>query len=186
MIPVIEIVLSLRYELGDMQGLNISDHELIKPINSAVSLLYGTLSERFVHAAVKRLPIVVDETKTYSLPSDFVRIHQLVEDGGELAPTSINPPKECAYRVVGTELFANEGVYTLEYYYIPAKVRSLGDLLDVSETMRTWVEDISLAMYKKDMNTAGALVQQAEGVLAGREIANFENTGPVQVLGGSV
>ena len=80
MIPVIEIVMSLRYEIGDMQGLNVSDYELITPINRAVSLLYGTLSERYVHAVLKRLPIAIDSTKTYSLPGDFVRIHQLIGD----------------------------------------------------------------------------------------------------------
>lgn len=66
MIPVIDIVLSLRYELGDMQGLNIADYELIKPINRATSLLFGTLSESYVHAAVKRLPIVIDELKAWA------------------------------------------------------------------------------------------------------------------------
>ena len=179
--------MSLRYELGDMQGLNISDYELIKPINKAVNLLYGTLSERYVHAAVKKKPIVIDSTKTYSLPSDFVRVHQVVRDIGDVSvPTSINPPKEAAYRIVGTELFADEGEYTLKYYYIPAKVRTLGDYLDVPESMRTWIEDTALAMYKKDMNTAAGLVKQCEGILAGREISHFENTGPAQVLGGRV
>ena len=145
MIPVIELVMSLRYELGDMQGLNISDYELIKPINKAVSLLYGTLSERYVHAAVKRKPIVIDSGKSYALPSDFVRVHQVVRDTGKVSvPTSINPPKEAAYRIVGTELFADEGEYTLEYYYIPAKVWTLGDYLDVSESMRTWWEENEL------------------------------------------
>lgn len=62
----------------------------------------------------------------------------------------------------------------------------MGDYLDVSETMRTWVEEIALSLYKKDMATATGLVQQAEGVLAGREVSHFENTGPAQVLGGSV
>lgn len=52
--------------------------------------------------------------------------------------------------------------------------------------MRTWVEEIALSLYKKDMATATGLVQQAEGVLAGREVSHFENTGPAQVLGGSV
>ena len=94
MIPVIEIVMSLRYELGDMQGLNISDYELIHPINKAVSLLYGTLSERYVHAVLKKLPITVDSTKTYSLPSDFVRVHQVIGDkAGILVPSSTNPPE---------------------------------------------------------------------------------------------
>lgn len=184
MIPVIEVVSTMRYELGDMRALNVSDGELIKPINRATSLLYGTLSEGYVHAAVKRLPIVVDSSRVYSLPSDFVRIHQLVADRGGLVPSSINPPAECAYRIVGTELYADEGAYTLEYYYIPAKVRELGDYLDVTESMRTWVEEIALSLYKKDMGMASALVEQAERVLAGREISHFENTGPMQVLGG--
>lgn len=187
MIPVIELIMSLRYELGDMQGLNISDYELIKPINQATSLLYGTLSERYVHAVLKRKPITIDESKTYSLPSDFVRVHQLVADMPDiLLPSSTNPPKDCAYRIVGTELFADKGEYTLEYYYIPSKVTALDNVLDVPESMRVWVEQVALAMFKKDMNTAAGIVKQAESVLAGREISHFENTGPAQVLGGSV
>ena len=187
MIPVIELVLDMRYDLGDMQGLNIADYELIKPINRAVNLLYGTLSERYVHAVVKRLPIVVDSTKIYSLPSDFVRVHQIVgRDDRISVPISKNPPKEAAYRIVGDELFAEEGTYTLEYYYIPAKVGTLADMLDVPESMRSWVEEIALSLYKKDMNTASGLVRQCEGILAGREISHFEDIGPVQVLGGSV
>lgn len=187
MIPVIELVLSLRYKLGDMQGINISDYELIEPINEAVKLLYGTLSERYVHAVLKRLPITIDSTKTYSLPRDFVRVHQVIADKSDLqTPSSTNPPKEAAYRIVGNELFANEGSYTLEYYYIPSRVMALDNMLDAPESMRTWIEQIALAYYKKDLNTAVGLVQQCENVLAGREISHFENTGPVQVLGGSV
>ena len=187
MIPVIEIVMSLRYELGDMQGLNISDYELIHPINKAVSLLYGTLSERYVHAVLKKLPITVDSTKTYSLPSDFVRVHQVIGDkAGILVPSSTNPPETGSYRIVGNTLYADEGTYSLEYYYIPARINSLGDLLDVSESMRTWIEEVAAAMYKKDMSLAAGLVQQCENVLAGREISHFENTTPTQVLGGRI
>ena len=187
MIPVIEIIKSLRYELGDMQGLNVADHELMKPINRAASLLYGTLSDRFVNAAVKRLPIVIDETKEYSLPPDFIRIHQLVGNcGGNYTPSSVNPPKCCSYRIVGSELYANEGEYALEYYYIPSRVDELDDLLDVPESMRTWIEDIALEIYKKGIEAAEFLVQQCATVLAGREISHFENIGPVQILGGRV
>ena len=187
MIPVIELVLDMRYELGDMNGLNISDYELIKPLNKAARLLYGTMSKRYVHAAVKRKPIVIDSTKTYSLPSDFVRVHQVISGIGKVsAPASINPPKEAAYRITGTELFADEGEYMLEYYYIPSKVATLADMLDVPETMRTWIEEIAVAMYKKDMNTAELLAEKCGRFLAGREVSHFEDTGPVQVLGGRV
>ena len=52
--------------------------------------------------------------------------------------------------------------------------------------LRMWIEQIALSLYKKDVAMAAALVQQCENVLAGREISHFENTGPVQVLGGRV
>ena len=177
--------MSLRYALGDMQGLNISDYELIEPINQAASLLYGRLSERYVHAVLKKLVLSVDKTKQYALPPDFVRVHQVVGDkAGLLVPTSTNPPVDGSYRIVGSTFYANEGDYSFEYYYIPARVRTLSDSLDVPESMRSYIEQVALAMYKKDMNTAAAVVQQAESVLAGREISHFENTGPAQVLGG--
>ena len=47
MIKAIDLVMSLRYLLGDMQGLNVSDYELLPLINRAVSTLYG--SERTRH-----------------------------------------------------------------------------------------------------------------------------------------
>lgn len=154
MIPVIELVMSLRYALGDMQGLNVSDYELIEPINQAASQLYGKLSERYVHAVLKKLIITVDASKEYALPSDFVRVHQVVGDKyGVLVPTSVNPPVKGAYRIVGTTLYINDGTYSFEYYYIPSRVRTLNDNLDVPESMRTWIEQMALLMYRKDLRT---------------------------------
>ena len=187
MIPVIELVASLRYELGDMNGLNISDCEIFDAINRAVGLLYGALSESFVQVALKRLPIEIDSTKMYSLPSDFVRVHQLVFGNPEIMkPSSLNPPEKVSYRVVGRELFADEGSYTLEYYYQPYRIRELDDLLDVPEAMRMWVEQVALALYRKDSPKAEYLVQRCESTFASREVSHFEDSGPAQVLGGTV
>ncbi len=187
MIPVIEIAADMRYELGDIHALNISDKELIEPINKAVRLLYGTLGDRYVYATVKRKVITVDATKSYELPPDFVRVHQVIrQESGQLSPSYRNPPCECSYRIAGTELFADEGEYTLEYYYIPAKVSSYDDNLDIPESMRTWVEEIAIAYYKKDVPTAMALTEKCCEILSGREISHFENIGPVQILGGRV
>ncbi|MBQ3399573.1 MAG: hypothetical protein IJG51_11845 [Synergistaceae bacterium] len=187
MIPVIELVLDMRYELGDMQGLNITDHELITPINKAARMLYGTMSDRYVHAGVKRKPIVIDEGKSYTLPPDFVRVHQVLwERGLGLSPSIRNPPCECSYRITGDELYVDEGEYTLEYYYIPVRVSGLDDLLDVPEGMRTWLEDTAVAIYRKDMNRAMMTTEKCCEVLAGREVSHFEDTGPVQILGGRV
>ena len=187
MIPVVELAMSLRYALGDMQGLNVSDYQLIEPINQATSKLYGFLSQRYVHAVLKKLVITVPNTKMYALPGDYVRVHQVVSDeDGVLIPTSMNPPAKRTYRIVGGTLYANEGTYSFEYYYIPARVHRMEDNLDVPESMRTYIEQVALAMYKKDIQTADYVIQQAEATLAGREISHFENTGPAQVLGGRV
>ncbi len=184
-IPVIELVMSLRYALGDMQGLNISDYELIEPINQASSLLYGRLSERYVHAVLKKLAITLAaNTEEYALPGDFVRIHQVISDDAILIPTSTNPPVTGSYRIVGNTLYARPGTYTIEYYYIPARIKKLSDNLDVSASMRTWIEQISLMMFKKELQAANELCNQCESILAGRAISHFENTGPVQILGG--
>ena len=185
MIPVVELAMSLRYALGDMQGLNVSDYQLIEPINQAVSKLYGHLSQRYVHAVLKRLVVVIGENNTYELPPDFVRVHQVVSDeDGVLVPTSMNPPARRTYRIVGGTLYANEGTYSFEYYYIPARVHRMDDNVDIPESMRSYVEQIALELYRKNYAQADAIVLQAEATLAGREISHFENTGPAQVLGG--
>lgn len=210
-IPVVDLVMSLRYALGDMQGLNISDYELIEPINQAASKLYGRLSERFVHEAVAEKEVVITaDSGTDSLPDTFNRIHQVLgtkdlpvkatvtkDDGTSeeittypsdekyqvIIPTSGRNPVFGAYRIVGRTFKAAKGTYIIEYYYVPGKVKQLGEDLDVPENMRTWIEQMALAYYRKDYNTAEGIMQQCEAVLAGREISHFENTNPAQTLG---
>ena len=192
-IPVVELVMSLRYALGDMQGLNISDYELIEPINQAASKLYGRLSERFVHGAVaeKEVTIAADNG-TEELPETFNRIHQVLgsnKDGATdadyqvIIPTSGRRPVFGAYRIVGRTFKAAKGKYIIEYYYVPAKVTQLGQDLKVPENMRTWIEQMALSYYKKDYATAEAIMQQCESVLAGRDVSHFENTNPAQTVG---
>ena len=185
-IPVVEFFISLRYALGDMQGLYVSDYQLLEPINQAVSKLYGYLSQRYVHAVLKRSVIDVDDSQSYELPPDYVRVHQVYGDDGILVPTSINPPARRTYRIIGHTFYAKKGTYSFEYYYIPSRVHSAEDNLDVSESMRSYVEQVALAMYQKNIQQADYIIQQAEATLAGREISHFENTGPAQVLGGRV
>lgn len=184
-IPVVDFIMSLRFALGDMQGLNVSDYQLIEPINQAVSKLYGYLSQRYVHAVLKKTVVDVGKSGLTALPSDFVRVHQVFGDNdGLLIPTTSNPPARGTYRIVGSTLYANEGTYSFEYYYIPARVKTLSDSVDVPESMRSWIEQMSLMMYQKNLQGAEAILLQCEQTLAGREISHFENTGPAQVLGG--
>ena len=192
-IPVIELVMSLRYALGDMQGVNISDYELIEPINQAASKLYGRLSERHVHAAVAEDgPVKITSGSTHDLPESFIRVHQVLgsqlsdptdEDYITIIPTSSRRLVFGAYRITNTTFKAADGTYIIEYYYVPAKVNTLADNLEVPESMRSWIEQIALSYYKKDYATAEGLMQQCETVLAGREIPRFENTTPAQTLG---
>lgn len=202
MIPVIDVVQSLRYALGDMQGLNISDYELIELINQAVSKLYGHLSQRYVHATIKRKEgINIDPTadlssvnplREYELPEEFVRIHQVLGMVGDrnyyrvLVPSSTNPPPPGSYRIVGTTFYAPKGVYNIEYYYIPSRVYTLEGLLDMQASLKSWVEQIAVALHKKDYATVNELALQCEAAMAGREVSHFENTSATQILGGRI
>ena len=192
-IPVVELVMSLRYALGDMQGLQISDYELIEPLNQAASELYKHMSERFVHEIVaEEGPFRLNASDTHEIPETFVRIYQVLgsskaaptdEDYQVIIPTSGRKPVFGAYRIVGRTFKAAKGTYIIEYFYIPKKVNTLSDELNVPESMRTWIEQLSLSYYKKDYATAAAIMQQCESVLAGRNISHFENTSPTQTLG---
>ena len=192
-IKVVDLVMSLRYNLGDMQGTNISDYELIEPINQAASKLYGYLSERHVHDVVaEEGPTVVKDTDTITLPDNFIRIYQVLgtdknpatdDDYQVIIPTTNRRLIFGAYRIIGRTFKAKAGTYIIEYFYVPKKVNTLADELQVSESMRSWIEQLALAYYRKDYTTAEGLVQQCESVLAGREIPRFENSSPAQTLG---
>ncbi len=192
-IKVIDLVMSLRYALGDMQGLNVSDYELIEPINQAVSKLYGHLSERHVHEVVTETkPTTITDTQTITLPDDFIRVYQVLgsdaakptdDDYKVIVPTSNRSLVFGAYRILGRVFKAKAGTYIIEYYYIPQKVNTVGETLNVAESMRSWIEQIALAYFKKDYNTVEGLATQCETVLAGREIPRFENSSPAQTLG---
>ena len=192
-IPVVDLVMSLRYALGDMQGLNISDYELIEPINQAAHKLFGYLSERHVREVVAEKEYTVDtDGKEFQLDETFIRICQVLgsnkdsptdNDYKVIIPTTSRSVVFGAYKLVGRKIRTAKGKYIIEYYYIPSKVSTLNDNLGVPESMRTWIEQIALAYYRKDYATADGLVRQCESVLAGREVPNFENTNPVQTLG---
>lgn len=192
-INVVDLVMSLRYALGDMQGLNISDYELIEPINQAVAKLYGHLSERHVHDVVAEAgPTTITDTQTIDLPDSFVRMYQVLgsplatptdDDYQVIIPTTNRSLVFGAYRIIGRTFKAKAGTYIIEYYYIPKKVNTVADKVNVAESMRSWIEQLALAYFKKDYNTVEGLVTQCEAVLAGREIPRFENTNPAQTLG---
>ena len=187
MIPVIRLVQSLRYALKDMQQAKVSDFELIEVINQAASLLYSQMSERYVQFGMKKKTLIVDETCSTELPSDFVRIHQVgLGDRKVAIPTSYQPTVEGTYRIIGSTFYAPEGIYGLEYYYIPGRVSDLSDNLDVPQSMSPYIEQIALALFGNNHEQALGIVNICAQSLSSREVSHFENIGPVQVLGGRI
>ena len=187
MIPVSRIVTALRYSLRDMQGANVSDFELINAINQAASLLYGRLSENYVHNAVKKIIIVIDESLQSSLPSDFVSVYRVgMGEEGWVVPVSYRADNEGTYRITGNNFYAPEGTYTLEYFYLPARVNNLTDNLDVSPSVSPYIEQIAASILAKDFAAAEQLTQVCCKTLSGGEVSHFENVGPVQILGGKL
>ncbi|MBQ7665780.1 MAG: hypothetical protein IJS42_03595 [Synergistaceae bacterium] len=185
MIPVIRLVQSLRFALREMQGTTVSDYELIETINQAASLLYSQFSAKFVLYGLKKKIIITDSNGEAALPSDFVSIHQVgMGDEGVAVPTSYLANVEGTYRIIGDMFYAPEGVYSIEYYYVPKRVTSLSDNLDAPLAMSPYLEQIALALYGNNVEKATQIVLLCMQGLAAREHSHFENVGPVQVLGG--
>ena len=141
MIPVIRLVQSLRYALRDMQGAKNSDFELIESINQAASLLYTQMGEQYVSYGLKKKFLIVDNSGSTPLPTDFVKVHQVgMGDEGVAVPTSYLANVAGSYRIIGDTFYAPEGTYGFEYYYVPARVSSLSDNLDVPQAMSSYIE----------------------------------------------
>ena len=186
-ISVLRIAKSIRYAQNDMQAVRISDFELIEAINQAAALLYGMLSEKFVHAARKTAVINIPESGELELPQDYVRVHQVGMNTREIAvPVSYMSDVEGTYRIIGNKITAPKGMYFLEYYYIPLRVTSLADELDVPLSMSTYIEQISIAIYNRDLRAANALAIQAQQFLSDSEVSHLENNTPQKILGGRI
>ena len=187
MLPVSRLIASMRYALRDMQGSEVSDYELIEALNQAVSLLYSRLSEKYIYKAVKKTAIVVDSTLQAALPSDFISVHRVgLGQEGYLNPVSYRADSEGTYRISGSIFYAPEGTYGLEYYYLPARVHNLTDLLDVSPSVSPYLEQIANSVLAKDFASAEQLAQVCCNALGGGEMSHFKDTGPVQILGGKL
>ena len=188
-VPVLRLVKSLRYALNDMQGVLISDFELLETINQAAALLYGRLSERYVHAALKKQSITVtDGTDCAELPNDFVRVHQVgMDDNNEVAvPVSYAPSVDGTYRIIGQKLYAKPSSYDVEYYYIPTRVTQLSDEVDIPLSMCPYIEQISLAMFNKDIQGAETLAMACTQILSNSAVSHLEGNNPHRILGGSI
>lgn len=189
MIPVLSLIASLRYGLQDMQGVRISDFELIELINQAAAMLYSTLSERYVHAAMKTSDITVAQNENNTnLPSDFVRVHQVgMGDDGMVMPTSYQTTVEGTYRIINNKFYATPGTYKLEYYYVPERVSKLNDNLDAPLSMSPYIERIALLLYGgRDIAGAKAVADLCTHTLSDGEISRFADTGPAMILGGKI
>ena len=185
MLPVSRLITSMRYAIRDMQGAEVSDYELIEALNQAASLLYSRLGEKFVFTALKRRNIIVDDKCQASLPSDFVSIHRVgMGTEGWAMPESYRADSEGSYRIAGNVFYAPEGTYGLEYYYLPARVNNLTDNLDVSPSVSPYLENIANALFAKDFASAEQLAQVCCNALGGGEVSQFQDMGPVEVLGG--
>lgn len=245
-IPAVEIAMSMRYALGDMQGVNISDYELIEPINQAVNKLYTELGQRHVRETIKTagpirinikaatktnvvstseagisdieedesfepLPVVLDideedaendagpgssavtEYQYYTVSDGFVRIFQVLGAFTDskpalnkyqiIIPTTGLTLVKGTYRLTGRVMKMPTGWYYIQYYYIPAKIKTLSGNISAPEVMRGWIEKLSVAIFKNDAAAIQVILKQAEDSFAGREIPRFENAEHSQVIG---
>lgn len=185
MIPVSELMTRIRYSLRDMQGVEYSAFEICEAINQASSLLFSRLGEKFSYAAMKRTIISTDKCGAAELPKDFHSIYKLFADYGE-SEYDTRKPCPVQYRITGTSLLADKGMYTLEYYYIPLPVHDTMAAVDAPESVRPYLERIAVAFLTGNLPEAESISQTAVHSLAAGEISHFKEHGPVDVFGGKL
>jgi hypothetical protein len=184
MIVTGELIASVRYILNDMQGTSRSDFEIVEALNRGASLLYTRMGEEFISVAVKKSMLVTVDGDT-ALPPDFHNVRKVrAENGLECAPTPTVAEHAGEYRIIGDRFEAADGIYGVEYYYLPRRVSSADDPMDVPNSVRPYLEEIAVALLEGNAERAERGAQVCCHSLAGRELSRLHELGPVQVWGG--
>lgn len=184
MVSVGDLIASVRYILNDMQGVSRSDFEIVEALNRGASLLYTRMGEKFVSAAAKKTILVTVDGDT-ALPFDFHNVRKVrAENGLECAPTPTVAEHAGEYRIIGDRFEAADGIYGLEYYYLPRRVASADDPMDIPNSVRPYLEEVAVALLERDAERAERSAQVCCHSLAGRELSRLHELGPVQVWGG--
>lgn len=189
MLPVSRLVTSVRYQLRDMQGADWSDFEIIEALNRAAALLFGRMAEKFVHAALKKTALIVEDGGSALLPRDFHGVYKVTAgEGGELNYSTWTQETryDGKYRIAGEWFYAPEGMYALEYYYTPRPVYDWNESIDAPESVSPYLERATAALLTGDAVEAEQIVQTCCRSLAASELSHFHDNGPVNVLGGKL
>ena len=185
MISVGELIRSVRYLLRDMQGVAVSDFEIVEAINRGAALLYSRMAENSVQVAAKKVELTVKAGGQVALPADFHNVRWVfAKGGGECVPTprpSVGPGE---YRIVGDRFEAPKGAYIFEYYGIPPRVAGYEDELAVPAAVRRCLEDIVAALVGGDVDRAEQAALLCCRELAGAELVRLTDPGPVKIWGG--
>lgn len=185
MLPVGDLLTSVRYQLGDMQGVSVSDHDVIEYLNRSVALLYSVFAEHRVSVAGKHALLTVLDDGRVEVPEDFYSVRHVREKGAcYCVPTPHRPPERGEYRIVGSMFEAPKGEYDFEYYRLPPRVANLNDELDVPAYLRARLLNIAVAFVKKGVGMAESEALRCCFGVAGNDLSRLTNMGPVSVWGG--
>ncbi len=167
-----DVVMQMRYYLGDSQKSRFSDDALISALNVAVSLAYETFVGYSSSVGRKQATLTPENGKA-ALPTDFHSI-VLVTDGSdnELLPDyAKRVPADDHYKIVGNEIYTDAASVKMEYHYIPAVADALEDDLDVPDALGQQLGQVAVFLAKGDRNGADKALYSMIRSLASKHIA---------------
>ena len=184
-IPVGELIASVRYVLRDMQGASWSDFEIVEALNRGALMLYLAMAERRVHIASMAVELTTTDDGIAELPKDFHSVRHVREkDAWECRPTPHPVVRPGEYRIVGDRFEALKGTYTFEYYRIPPRVVSAEDAVDAPAILRSYLADAAVALLANDRERAEQIALRCCHGVAGGDLSRLTDIGPVSVWGG--
>ncbi|NCC19315.1 MAG: hypothetical protein EOL92_09290 [Bacteroidia bacterium] len=166
-----EVIMQMRYYLGDSQKAKFSDDALISALNVAVSLAYETFVGYSSTVGRKQTTLAPEDGQA-TVPTDFHSI-VLVTDGtdNELLPDyAKRVPSSGHYKLVGDKILTDAASIKMEYHYIPAVVDGLEDDLDIPSALGQQLGQVAVFLAKGDRMSADKALYSMIRSLASRHI----------------
>jgi hypothetical protein len=192
MIPTQNLLSAVQFRVGDPQGVTFSDYEITEALNVAITKIYTTGAARNMNFALRKKVLVVENgtdplfpRDSVPLPTDFFRVRKVYgEDGKELAYSPGASIESGGYRIFGDTIEVPEGLYSMEYFYIPSRAGEDSGAYPIPKSLESIVADVAAALLRKGTPETEAAIASGLLKLTAHENSGYLDMGPVEVWGG--
>ena len=175
-----QLILSLRLLMNDMVGARYSDHQLILFLNLAISMIYDQLIG-YANSLAKKTATLTMADGSAQLPEDFHSLSLAYHDSEDTLPDyGVMEPEAGYYKIVGDRIYSGDEDLDIEYFYVPAKIETIDDEVDIPRMLEYPIIAVANAMSIGDRMTADTIILRTITATASRGIAYIPDRKPFE------